>query len=74
LTLYLAYKQNTGITVVLKMKNRKLWWSFGFIVLAGLSGRLARLYIYHTAGIVLMITAAAFVATALILFAVYFKE
>jgi len=56
------------------MKNRRLWLSFAFALLAGLFGRLAWIYSRETAGVVLIVTAAVCAAVALILFAVYFRE
>ncbi len=57
------------------MKNRKkLWISFAFIILAGMLGRFAWVYIHETLGVVLIISSAACVLVALTVFAIYFSE
>lgn len=57
------------------MRNRKkLWIAFAFIILAGMLGRFAWIYIQETAGVVLIILSAACVLVALTVFAIYFSE
>ncbi|MBK1441587.1 hypothetical protein JHJ32_16430 [Parapedobacter sp. ISTM3] len=57
------------------MKNRKkLWIAFAFIILAGMLGRFAWIYVHETAGVVLIILSTACLAVALTVFARYFSE
>jgi len=57
------------------MKNRKkLWIALVSIILAGMLGRLAWIYIHEIAGVVLIILSAVCSAVAITVFAVYFSE
>jgi len=57
------------------MKDRdKLWIAFVLVLIAGLLSRFAWLYIYQTAGVVLIILSAGCIIAASAVFAIYFKE
>ena len=57
------------------MKNRnKLWIAFVFVILAGISGRFAWVYIHETIGVFFIILSTACVVVALTVFAIYFSE
>jgi|GEM_PF-1935727 hypothetical protein len=59
----------------LHVKNRrKLWIAFALIVMAGMSGRFAWIYIHEPAGVVLIIFSAICVVAASVVFAIYFRE
>jgi len=57
------------------MKNRKrLWIALVSIVLAGMLGRFAWIYMHETAGVVLIVLSAVCSVVAITVFAIYFRE
>lgn len=57
------------------MKDRnKLWIAFALVLAAGILSRFAWMYIYDTAGVVLIILSAGCIVAALTVFAIYFRE